>query len=108
MEEIKIFYKLEVENFLNNLIYILYKEDYFNYIENAIEYKDNIIDFIDTNIHSFPHKLTPLPLYYLGSSYIFYKSNSRTTWYIIFEKEEEQYLITNISNNHTDIAMYFL
>lgn len=36
MEEVKIFYKPEVENYLNDLIYILFKEDYFNYIENAI------------------------------------------------------------------------
>jgi len=107
MEEIKIFYKVEVEHFLNNLIYILYKEDYFSYMENAIEYKDNIIDFIDQNIQSFPHKLTPLPLFHLGSNYIFYKSNARTTWYIFFEKEENQYLITNISNNHTEIAKFF-
>lgn len=107
MEEIKIFYKIEVEIFLNNLIYILYKADYFSYVENAIEYKDNIIDFIDQNIQSFPHKLTPLPLFYLGSNYIFYKSNSRTTWYIFFEKEENQYLITYISNNHTEIAKFF-
>jgi len=42
-------------------------------MENAIEYKDNIIDFIDQNIHSFPHKLTPLPLFHLGSNYVFTK-----------------------------------
>ena len=50
MEEIKVFYKPEVEHFLNELIYILYKENYFSYLENAIDYKDKIIDFIEENI----------------------------------------------------------
>lgn len=54
MEKINVFYKSEVELFINELIYILYKEDYFNYLENAIEYKDTIIDFIEQNIASFP------------------------------------------------------
>ncbi|MES2240340.1 MAG: hypothetical protein V4497_08795 [Bacteroidota bacterium] len=106
MEEIKIFYKAEVENYINELIYILYKENYFSYLENAIEYKDRIIDFIEQNIASFPSKTTPLALYHLGSKYIFYKSNQRTTWYIFFEKKENQYLITFITNNHTEIAKF--
>ena len=47
MEEIKVFYKPEVEHFLNEFIYILYKENYFSYLENAIDYKDKIIDFVE-------------------------------------------------------------
>ena len=106
MEEVKIFYKPEVEHFLNDLIYILFKEDYFSFIENAINYKDNIIDFVDQNIESFPHKTTPLPLFHLGSNYIFYKSNSRTTWYIFFEKKENMFLVTSIINNHIELAKF--
>ena len=37
---------------------------------------------------------------------MFYKSNPRTTWYIFFDKEDNQYLITFITNNHTEIAKY--
>ena len=106
MEEIKIFYKSDVEYFINELIYILYKENYFSYLKNAIEYKDKIIDYIDQNICSFPSKTTPLILNHLGSNYMFYKSNPRTTWYIFFDKEDNQYLITFITNNHTEIAKY--
>ncbi|WP_262493876.1 hypothetical protein [Flavobacterium daejeonense] len=40
MGKIKIFYKAEVKNYINELIYILHKENYFSYLENAIEYKD--------------------------------------------------------------------
>lgn len=86
MEKIKIFYKPDVEFYINELIYVLYKEDYFSYLENAIEYKDNIINFIEQNIATFPSKLTPLFLNHLGSNYIFYKSNSRTTWLIFLKK----------------------
>lgn len=106
MEKINVFYKSEVELFINELIYILYKEDYFNYLENAIEYKDTIIDFIEQNIASFPSKSTPLFLNHLGSKYIFFKSNSRTTWFIFFENDGNQYLVTFISNNHTEMAKF--
>ncbi|PKP18739.1 MAG: hypothetical protein CVU07_01295 [Bacteroidetes bacterium HGW-Bacteroidetes-23] len=106
MEEVKIFYKPDVELFLNELIFILYRENYFTFFENAIDYKDKIVDFIEQNIANIPFKNTPLPLYSLGSKYIFYNSNSRTTWYIFFEKEENQFLITYISNNHKDIARF--
>lgn len=106
MEEIKIFYKPEVEHFINDLIYILYKENYFTYLKNAIDYKDKIIDFVEQNIKSFPSKTTPLRLYHLGSKYLFYKSNPRITWYIFFETKDKQYLITHISNNHTEIAQF--
>lgn len=107
MEEIEIFYNTDVEYFLNNLIFVLYKEEYFNYMENAIEYKDKIIDFIDENIKSFPHKKTPLLISYLGTNYIFYKSNSRTTWYIFFEKNGNQFYISHITNNHSKLAKHF-
>ncbi len=106
MEEIKVFYKSDVEHFLNELIYILYKDNYFTFLENAIDYKDKIIDFIEHNIATFPSRNTPLPLYNLGSKYIFCKSNARTTWYVFFEKEENQYLVTFISNNHSEIAKF--
>lgn len=106
MEKIKIFYKPDVALFLNELIYILYKENYFSYLENAINYKDKIIDFIESNIAKFPHKNTPLPIHSLGSKYLFYHSNSRTTWYIFFEYEEDQYLITYITNNHSEIVKF--
>ena len=59
MAEVKVFFKPEVEHFLNELIYILYKENYFSYLENAIDYKDKIIDFIEENISNFPYKNTP-------------------------------------------------
>lgn len=106
MEKITILFKPEVENYINELVFQLYKENYFDYLENAINYKDKLIDYILDNIHLIPNKTSPLALYSLGSKYIFYKSTSRTTWYIFFEKKEQRYLITYITNNHTEVAKF--
>ena len=50
MEEVKILYKQEVEDYLFDLILILFYEDYFSFIENAEIYKDKIVDFVENNI----------------------------------------------------------
>ncbi len=101
MEEINIKYKFEVINYLNQLAFTLFKEDYFSYFENSVNYKDKIIDFIDENIEFFPSRKTPFKIQHLGSNYIFYKSNQRTTWYIFFEQKDNNFLITNIINNNS-------
>ena len=102
MEKLNIKYKLEVINYLNQLTFKLFEEEYFSYFENSVNYKNKIIDFIDENIESFPARKTPFNLHYLGSNYLFYKSNQRTTWYIFFEKKDNDYVITNIVNNNSE------
>lgn len=102
MEKVIIVYKTEVENYLNELIFNLFKEKYFSYLENSILYKDKIIDFIESDIATFPSKKTPAALKNFGSKYIFYKSNQRTTWYVFFENKNNNYLITNIINSHCE------
>ncbi|KLT71773.1 hypothetical protein AB674_01580 [Flavobacterium sp. ABG] len=61
---------------------------------------DEIVAFIVSGISSFPNKKTPTMLRHLGSNYIFCKTNSRTTWYVFFEKSKQNYLITGILNNY--------
>lgn len=100
MEGINILLKPEVESYLNELTFILFKEEYFSYLENSILYKDKIIDFIEENIEHFPARKTPSELKNYGSRYVFYKSNQRTTWYIFYESKHNNYLITNIVNSH--------
>jgi hypothetical protein len=75
-------------------------------MEDAINYKDKLIDFIETNISGFPYKTTPLTLAHFGSYYMFYNSSKRDTWYIFFEKREKDYLVTYISNNHHSISEF--
>lgn len=98
--------QLEVIYFLDRLIEQLYHFDYFSYKENAEFYTEKIYDFIHKDINTFPHKSTPKNLIHLGSHYIFYKSNVRTTWFIFFEKVDENYLITGILNNHCAEAQF--
>lgn len=101
MEKVSVKYKTQVTHYLNDLIFKLFKDDYFSYFENSVEYKNKIIEFIDANIAIFPARKTPLRIRYLGSNYIFYKSNQRTTWYIFFEQKETNFIITTIMNNNS-------
>jgi hypothetical protein len=67
---------------------------------NQLRYVDKIVDFVVSSVSSFPHKKASKQLQHLGSNYIFYKTNARTTWYIFFEKRNQNYLITGITNNN--------
>ena len=96
----KVIFKDKVLDYFDELVFILFKEEYFSYSENAVLYVDKIVDFIILEINSFPYKITPKKLQYLGSNYIFYKANTRTTWYIFFEQRDAVFLITGIINNH--------
>ena len=100
----KVIFKDRVLDYFDELVYTLFKEEYFSYCEKAQLYVDQIVDFIILEINNFPYKITPQKLQYLGSNYIFYKSNNRTTWYIFFEKSNQSYLITGIINNHCEEA----
>ena len=102
MEKARIKFKEEVVEYLNQLTLSLFNLEYFSYLENAIAYKNRIIHFIEYNINTLPHRITPTRLKHLGSKYIFYKSNKRTTWYVFFEQKEQNYLITYITNNFSE------
>ncbi len=102
MEEIVIIYKSDVELYLNDLTFTLFKKDYFSYFENSVIYKDKIIQFIEESIQTFPPKKTPKELKNFSPNYIFYKSNQRTTWFIFFEQLDNNYLITNIINSNSE------
>jgi hypothetical protein len=90
LEEIIIQYKPEVEYYLEDLIDILFEEEYFGFESYAQDYGAKIIDFIENNISIFPSRISPRILKNFGSNYIFYKANQRTTWYIFFEKLENK------------------
>ena len=96
----KVIFDGQVLNYFDELVFTLFKKEYFSFPENAKEYVDKIVGFVTVEIFTFPHKKTPKSLQYLGSNYIFYKSNPRTTWYIFFEKRENNFLITGVINNH--------
>lgn len=106
MEKIEVFYAKEVQIYFDNLIETLFKDNYFIYKENAIEYVQKLVRFIADNIHIIPPRKTPTSLLKYGDFYIFYQSNVRTTWYIFFSKKESVYLIKHIANNHSMDATF--
>lgn len=99
--EIKVFVSPAVVDYLDTLVYQLYKKEYFGFIASAEEYVISIYNVINTNIH-LNNKPTPEKLLYLGSNYIFFNPNKGTTWYIFFEKKDSTYLVTGILNNYSE------
>lgn len=106
MEKVEIYFKKDVEYFFNELVFDLFQKDYFGFIESAIIYKDKIIDFIQQNINTYPSRTTTHRLNALGSKYIVYKSNKRTSWYIFYEQKGTTFLVTFITNNHGKLATF--
>ncbi|AWG20279.1 hypothetical protein FFWV33_01420 [Flavobacterium faecale] len=98
--EIKVIFTPKVIGLLDDLVQILYKKEYFGFVETAEEYVSKIYDAVPRHIRLSTSRITPKKLSNLGSNYVFYKSNARTTWFIFFEKKENNYLITGIINNH--------
>jgi hypothetical protein len=90
----------EVEDYLEDLIEILYQKEYFGFEESSYEYVLSIVNYVLENIQTVKTKITPEELSHRGSSYIAFRSSKRTTWYIFFDREDLNFLITFISNNH--------
>jgi len=106
LEEITIILRKNVTDYLEELVAILYNNNYFGFENDAEEYVRKIYDFIEYNLPIFPFKNTPENLLQLGSKYIFYKANHTTTWYIFFENIDNRYLVTFISNSHSEIVQH--
>jgi hypothetical protein len=102
--EKRIIYAKSFENYLTDLIDILFYKDYFSYIENAENYvvalKDEIEDYIDVK----QHYQTPKKLSRHGNHFIIISLNNRTSWYVFFEKKDNRFLIQYITNNHMEEA----
>ena len=95
-----------VINYFDDLIYTLFENEYFGFVESSEDYVNKIVDFIYVNIETFPHKKTPIQLQKFGTNYIFFKINPRTTWFIFFEQQNTNFFITNIINNHCKEAKW--
>ena len=75
----------KVRECLENLIQILFENDYFGFEESAQIYVSKIYDFIKFDIINFPYKIFPKKLKNLATKYAFYKANENTTWYIFLK-----------------------
>ena len=95
MDEINISPQLDLK--LRELIYILWKNEYFGFVESAEDYVNCIYDFIS--------KINKKPKYQcknqkFGQYYSKFKMNSNTTFYVVFDNFGNKYLANTIFNNH--------
>ena len=84
---------------LGDLIQVLLDKDYFATHAKALAYVDSIYKFI-ISIPRRTARNTKNNRY--GNFYATYKANRRTTWYIMYDIEDDVYLIRNVINNHTE------
>ncbi|MBA4744944.1 MAG: hypothetical protein H2058_06780 [Muricauda sp.] len=69
--------------------------------------KKEYFGFIET-IPREIHKKSPGALAKYGTYYSFFNTGSRTTWYLFFEKKDNNYIITGILNNHCEEAKHIV
>lgn len=98
----KVVYHKNVTEYLNELIDILYDKEYFGFKDAAYDYVEWIFEQIESSIHTKLKK--PAPKYFdrygQDLSYVVFKRNSNTSWYVFFKKQEDVYFIFYIGNNH--------
>lgn len=103
----KVIFLPHVEFFLNDLVDILFENEYFGFREDAIIYTRKIKIFIEENISNYPAKISPEKFKKHGEKYIIYKANQQTSWFIFYSQEEQYFFIKFITNNHTDFIKDF-
>jgi plasmid stabilization system protein ParE len=101
---ITVIYAPKVSEYLNNLIDILYENDYFSYRDSAEEYVIDLLDKIRLSLPTFTHRLPRYrrKVYGKHTKYITIRKNKHTSYYIFFLQKADKYIVTYIGNNHTD------
>jgi len=99
--KIEVVYSENFRNYLDELTQILYRKNYFGFIEDADFYIDKIYDYINNNIEKPISKNTPEKFRKSGKFYFKYKANNRTTWYIFFDRKDNRFLVNYILNNYS-------
>ncbi|GHT80602.1 hypothetical protein FACS189467_3170 [Bacteroidia bacterium] len=101
-------YLPSVELYLFELIETLYRENYFSFPEDAVEYVQKIRHYIESHIHITIQHNAPAHFVRYGRDmqYITYRDNEKTHWYVFFQQKDNIYLVRYITNNHI-AAQYF-
>jgi len=103
----KIVFSPKVEDYLFELIEILYDKGYFGFKESAINYVTELILDIQTNLEASPKKIAPSYFSKYGENlyYASFRRNKTTQWFAFFSTYSENgeiiYMINYISNNHS-------
>lgn len=96
----KVIIEKSVMDYFDDLIFKLFEEEYFGFLDASLNYVDKILDFLLKNLPDTPYKISPSKLVSYGRHYNFYKANDTTTWYIFFEIKDEKFVVRKILNNH--------
>lgn len=98
----EIVYSSGALQYLDDLILLLLRKEYFSFKDTAINYVRDIKDFIQKNIAIVPSKKAPARFNKISTNvkYISYKRNKHTTWFIFFTQKDNRYFIEHITNNH--------
>lgn len=96
----------DVLDYLAELSFVLFKNGYFDYFENALEYVDEIYDKIFTNIDTAKHITAQKKHKIFGDFYFIIKANRRTAWHVYFIEGSDSYYVTKILNNHLPTAKF--
>mgnify|MGYP001236391310 FL=1 len=91
-----------VEEYLNELVDVLYGNDYFGLKSSAYDYVEWIIDTVEQEIYTIPCKIAPTYFSRYGKNlyYSVFKRNNNTQWYVFFNLIDDLYYIRYIGNNH--------
>ncbi len=97
-----VIYDKPVSQFLYHLTETLLEKDYFSFLDSALNYVEEIEEFIEQKIHILQHHPAPeyFSKYQSGMKYIVYPANKKTVWYIFFKQSGNRFLIYYITNNH--------
>ncbi len=106
---VKIVFSEDVLEYLQSLILILEKNNYFSNKTKAKEYVDDIYFFYEKNIpiaHSLGCGATKglsgnlFRTYGSNCRALTYRKNKNTTWCAVYNTKNDQYLVLRIFNNH--------
>jgi hypothetical protein len=102
----RVFFEPKVQDYLEDLIPILYENNYFGFEDAAVKYINTLIDDIYDNLPLCSHKPAPPDFEKYGKDmyYAVFRKSKQTVWYIFFNKYNENsnifYLVRYIANNH--------
>ena len=100
---VKIIIDINLENKLFDLVFTLYKKEYFGFMESSTDYVARIFEFIRSiPIQKYKHTYNKK----FGAYYAIFKANENTTWYLIFDKLDDKYFVNEITNNHCSDYAY--
>ncbi|MDR1542988.1 MAG: hypothetical protein LBS50_00980 [Prevotellaceae bacterium] len=106
--ERKIVYTKEIDIYIHDLMFVLFEKEYFSFFEDAQNYVEKMLSYIEKYVGILPDKDAPSYFARYGANlkYITCRANKSTTWYILYQQQANIFLIIYITNNHFE-GQYF-